>query len=167
MRQVLAIAVVATLGLLVAAAPAGASASKGPSLRSLQAQITSLQKQVKTLKKRATRDETLIGAEFAYSACTTAVTADTFQDTWTGLDRVFAAHAWAGYFGAQSPLNDYQSCQIFRVVRSHNQSPPTTAVFGALLDLFKPGSSAAGHQSFMNLARQSGYPFGELFVLPR
>ena len=167
MRQVLAIAAVVTLALLVAAAPAGASASKGPTLRSLQAQITSLQKQVKTLKKRATRDETLISVGLAYSACTTAVTADTFQDTWTGLDGVFAAHAWAGYFGAQSALNDYQSCQIFKVVRSHNQSPPTTSVLGALLGLFKPGSSAAAQHGFMNLAGQRGYLFGQLFVLSR
>ena len=42
---------VAAIVLLVAS-PAGAGSTKGPTLKSLQAQIKSLQKQVKTLKKR-------------------------------------------------------------------------------------------------------------------
>ena len=42
-----------------------------------------------------------------------------------------------------------------------------TIVLGALLDLFKPGSSAAAQHGFMNLAGQGGYLFGQLFVLSR
>ena len=167
MKLVLAVAVAATLGVLVAAAPASAGATKGPTLKSLQAQITSLQKQVKTLKKRATTDEGFIGAALAYGACSTAVTADALQDTWTGLDGYFAARGLPGYFGAQSPLSDYAACQALSVVRAHNQHPPTTSVLGALLDLFKPGGSAAAQHSFMNLSRQRGYLFGQLFVLSR
>jgi hypothetical protein len=166
MRQVLAIATIAALALVVAVSPTGAGATKGPTLRSLQKQITALQKQVKTLKKRATRDEDGIVVSLAYSACSTAVTADTFQDTWTGLDGYFAAHTLPAYFGAQTALSDYQACEVFKVVRAHNQHPPTTAVQRALLDLFKPGSAAA-QQSFMNLSRQPGYLFGQLFVLQR
>jgi hypothetical protein len=133
----------------------------------LQKQITALQKQVKTLKKRVAFDESGIGAALAYSACSTAVTADTFQDTWTGLDSYFVGHPpLTAYFGAQTPLNDYQTCGALRIVRAHNQHPPTTSVHRALLDLFK-SSSAAAQQSFMNLSRQPGYLFGQLFVLQR
>jgi hypothetical protein len=167
MRQVLALAAVAAVALLVAASPAGADAAKGPTLRSLQAQITSLKKQVTALKKRTTRDENIIGASLVYSGCLTSVTADTFQDTWTGLDAYFAAHALPGYFGAQTALPDYQTCQAFSIVRAHNQHPPTTAVLGALVNLFKPTGSAAANQGAVNLPRQGGYLFSQLFVLLR
>jgi hypothetical protein len=167
MRQVLAIATLAALGLVIAASPAGARGNKGPTLRSLQRQITSLQKQLKTLKKRVATDEDGIVVSLAYSACSTAAMADTFQDTWTGLDGYFAAHGLPAYFGAQTPVSDYQACEVFSIVRAHNQHPPTTSVQRALLDLFKPSSSAAAHQSFMNLSRQPGYLFRQLFVLAR
>lgn len=166
MRRVLAIAVVVAVGLVVGTAPAGAGATKGPTLKSLQKQIKTLQKQVTTLRKRVASDEDGILLSLAYSACSTAVTADALQDTWTGLDGYFAAHALPAYFGAQTALNDYQACTVFKVVRAHNQHPPTTSVQRALLDLFKPGSAAA-QQSFMNLSRQSGYSFRQLFVLQR
>jgi hypothetical protein len=166
MRQALAIAVVAALGLLLGAAPAVAGATKGPTLKSLQKQITALQKQVKTLKKRVASDEDGIIVSLAYTACSTAATADTLQDTWTGLDGYFAAHALPAYFGAQTPLNDYQACEVFKVVRAHNQHPPTTSVERALLDLFKP-SSAAGAQGFMGLTSQHGFQFSALFALER
>jgi hypothetical protein len=166
MKHVLAIAAVAALVALVVAAPAGAT--KGPTLKSLQRQITSLQKQVKTLKKRATTDENAIGITLAYSGCVTAVTADTFQDTYSGLDGYFTGHTgFSAYFGAQTPVNDYQLCKVFSVVRAHNLHPPTTSVLGALLDLFKPSGSAAAQHSFMNLTRQGGYLFSQLFVLAR
>ena len=51
MRKALAVAAVTALAILPAA---NASATKGPTLRSLQAQIKSLQKQVKALKKQTT-----------------------------------------------------------------------------------------------------------------
>jgi capsule polysaccharide export protein KpsE/RkpR len=57
MRQVLVLATLATVALLVVAPPAGAAATKGPTLKSLQAQITSLQTQVKKLKKAVVADE--------------------------------------------------------------------------------------------------------------
>jgi hypothetical protein len=168
MRQVLTVAALAAVGLLFAAPPAGAGAAKGPTLRSLQAQIKGLQKQVTKLKKRVATDENFMDASIAYSVCSTAVTADTFQDSWTGLDSYFVAHpGWAAYFGAQTPVNDYQACGVFSVVRAHNQRPPNSNVLRALLDIFKPSSSAAAHQGFMNLSRQHGYLFGQLFVLPR
>ena len=141
MRQVLTIAAAAAVVLLVAS-PAGAGSAKAPTLKSLQAQITSLQKQVKTLKKRATLDENIIGLTLEYSVCSTALTADAFQDTFTGLDAYFVARALPPYFGAQTPVNDYKTCGDFQVVRAHNQSPPNTNILRALLDIFKARSSA-------------------------
>ena len=95
MRQVLTIGAVAAVVLLVAS-PAGAGSAKGPTLKSLQAQIKSLQKQVKTLKKKEALNESVIGLTLEYAVCSTAVTADTFQDTFTGLDGYFAAQLAAG-----------------------------------------------------------------------
>jgi hypothetical protein len=166
MKQALAFAVVATVVSLVLVAPAGAGSAKAPTLRSLQAQITSLQKQVKALKKRTTQAEDVAFVALAFGACSTAVTADTFQDTYTGLNGYFGAHALPAYFGAQTPVGDYGACQAFKIVRAHNQNPPTTAVLGALLDLFKPAAAGA-RQSFMSLRHQPEYVFGRLFVVPR
>ena len=167
MRQVLALAAVVAVALLVASPPAGAGATKGPTLKSLQAQLTLLKKQVTTLKKRVARDENVIDISLAYSVCSTAVTADTLQDTWTGLDSYFAGRGMPAYFGAQTAVNDYQACSVFRVVRAHNQHPPTTNQHKALLDIFQGSRSAAVHQGFMNFTRQHGYLFSQLFVLLR
>jgi hypothetical protein len=142
MRQVLALAAVTAAALMLVASPADASSSSGPSLKSLAAQVKSLQTQVKKLKKQVATDESFLGLTLTYSVCSTAVAADAIQDTYTGLDAQFASHAWPAYFGAQSPVNDYQACSDLRIVRAHNQSPPNTNVLRALLDLFKPTAFA-------------------------
>jgi hypothetical protein len=156
MRRAIATAAVLAICLVVAA-PAGAA---GPTLRSLQTQITALKKQVKTLKKRETVDRNLAVGSFVYTACGLAVTADAFQNTWTTLN--------PGVFGPQTPVNDYTTCQAIPVVRARTQVPPNTAVFQALLDsVFKPSASAALREMGVNLAGQVGYLFGQFFVLPR
>lgn len=162
MRKALAIAAVASLAIVPAAGAAGSK--KGPTLRSLQAQITSLKKQVNTLKKRTTLAENIAVVALAYGGCSTAVTADTFQDTYTGLNGYFTGHSLPAYFGAQSALNDYGACQALEITRAHNQNPPTTAVLAALLDLFKPASTSA--TSFMSVPRSTGFVFSQLFVTP-
>ena len=164
MRQVLVIAAFAAVVLLIAS-PAGASSTKGPTLKSLAAQVKSLQKQVTTLKKRATANENAVLFTLEYAVCSTAVAADTFQDTFTGLDSYFVARSQPAYFGAQSAVDDYKACQDFKVVRAHNQSPPNTNILRALLDLFSP-SSFATNQAGMNFAGQPRDLFGQL-VLPR
>jgi hypothetical protein len=158
MRKALAVAAVASLAIVPAA---GAGATKGPTLRSLQKQVTSLQKQVKALKKRVTLAQDIAVVSLAYGACSTAVTADTFQDTYTGLEGHYTHPA--AYFGTQTAVNDYGACQALEVVRAHNQNPPTTAVLAALLDLFKPSSASA--TSFMSVPRSTGYVFSQLFVM--
>jgi opacity protein-like surface antigen len=125
-------ALAAVLALaLVAAAPATAA---GPTLKSLQAQITTLKKQVKTLQKRVKANETLSLGALAYSGCSFAVTADAFQGTWTALDARLGAPP---LFGTQTPVNDFGLCQAFSIVRAQNQNPPTVGVFQALLNIFK------------------------------
>jgi hypothetical protein len=158
MRKALAIAAVASLAIVPAA---GAGATKGPTLRSLQAQITSLKKQVNTLKKRTTLAENIAVVALAYGGCSTAVTADTFQDTYTGVEGHFT-HTGT-YFPAQSALNDYGACSALEITRAHNQNPPTTAVLAALLDLFKPASTSA--TSFMSVPRSTGFVFSQLFAM--
>lgn len=159
MRQVLALAAVAAVAALLAASPAGAGATKGPTLKSLSAQIKGLQKQVTTLKKRVVADEDVISATLAYTVCSTAVTADVIQDTFTSFDARQGV-----YFGAQTAVSDYQACSGFQIVRAHNQSPPNTNVLRALLDIFKP-RSFAGHQSGVDLTSQLGHAFGQFLVL--
>jgi hypothetical protein len=154
MRQVLTLGAVAAVVLLVAS-PAGAGSAKGPTLKSLQAQIKSLQKQVTTLKKKEALDESVIGLTLEYAVCSTAVTADTFQDTFTGLD----AHFPPPYFGAQTPVNDYKACSAFEVVRAHNQSPPNTNILRALLDIFKARSFAAHGLDLAGPARAASAQF--------
>jgi hypothetical protein len=156
MRHALTVVVLALA--LVVAAPAGAASAKGPTLKSLQAQIKSLQKQVKTLKKQVSTDRNFALGSFVYSGCAWAVTADALQNTWTTLA--------PSTFGPQTPVNDYNSCQSFQIVRAKTQVPPTTAVLQAVLDIFKPGSAAALRQMSVNLPREGGYLFGQLFVLP-
>ena len=165
MRQVLVIAAFAAVVLLIAS-PAGASSTKGPTLKSLAAQVRSLQKQVTTLKKRATANENAVLFTLEYSVCSTAVAADAFQDTFTGLDGYFASQfAKPALFGPQSAVDDYKACQDFKVVRAHNQSPPSTNILRALLDIFSSPSFAA-HQPGMDFAGQPRDLFGQL-VLPR
>jgi hypothetical protein len=160
MRRSLALAAVVALGL-AAAGPAGA---KGPTLRSLQAQITSLQKQVKALKKQVKTNNNFAVGAFVYSGCSWAVTTDALQNTWTKLDQQFGTTV----FGAQTPVNDYGACQAVQVVRARSQQPPNASVFQALLDIFKPAAaSAAVREVSVNLAGEGGYLFSQLFVLPR
>jgi hypothetical protein len=162
MRRAIATAAVLAIGL-VAAAPAGAAG--GPTLRSLQTQVTTLKKQVKALKKQTTQARNIAIASLAFGACSTAVTADTLQSTWTGLDSYFAAHSLPGYFGAQTAVSDYDACRALQISRVQNQSPPTVSVLRALLDLFK-GSSASFREVGMDFASKGGDLLRELLVLP-
>jgi len=126
--------VVAVLALVIAA-PAGA---KQPTLKSLQAQITVLNKKVKKLQAAQKVDRNLAIAGLVYAGCTLAVTADALQGTWMTVDGYVTGAGHAALFGTQTPVNDYQTCSAFQVTRVKNQVPPSVAVIQALLDvLFK------------------------------
>jgi hypothetical protein len=128
MKRVCVTALIALVALAVAA-PAPAA---GPTLKSLQRQITALQKDVKTLKAQVTQARAVAATALVYGACSTAVTADALQGTWTFLDQKHATG-----FGPQVPVNDYQTCQPLRITRAPTQLPPSTSVFNSLLALFR------------------------------
>ena len=127
MRRALAVAIVLTVALVIAT-PSGAAT--GPTLKSLQAQVTSLQKQVKALKTREQQDRVVAAAALVGVGCALAVTADALQGTWMTIPN------GSTLFGAQTPVNDYGTCQALTVVRATNQVPPTVAVIQAVLDFF-------------------------------
>jgi hypothetical protein len=125
--------IVAALALTLAA-PAGA---KGPTLKSLQAQITVLQKKVKKLQAAQKVDRNIAVAGIVYTGCTAAATADALQGTWMTVDGYVTGAGHAALFGTQTPVNDYQVCsQGFNIVRQKSAVPPSVAVIQAVLDFF-------------------------------
>ena len=128
MKRVCVTALIALMTLAVAA-PAPAA---GPSLKSLQRQITALKKEVTTLKKQVREARSVAATALVYGACSTAVTADALQGTWTFLDQKHATG-----FGPQTPVNDYQTCQPLRITRSPTAVPPNVSTFNSLLALFR------------------------------
>ena len=122
--------IVLSVVTLVVAAPAPAS---GQTVKSLARQVKALQKEVKTLKKQVTAAQELALFVGVYSACTTAVTADAIQGTWTTMEQQLGRTV----FGPQTPVNDYRTCQPLRITRAPTQSPPNASVFNSLLALFR------------------------------
>ena len=133
MRRALALAI--AVATLVLAAPAGAAK---PTLKSLQAQITVLNKKVKKLQAAQKVDRNLAVAGIVYTGCSLAVTADALQGTWLTIDGYVAGTGHPALFGTQTPVNDYTTCAAFQITRSKSAVPPSVAVIQALLDvLFK------------------------------
>jgi hypothetical protein len=128
MKRVLVTALIALVTLAVAA-PASAA---GPTLKSLERQVKALQKDVKTLKAQVKEARAVAATALVYGACSTAVTVDAFQGTWTFLDQKHATG-----FGPQTPVSDFQTCQPLRITRAPTQVPPNTSVFNSLLALFR------------------------------
>jgi hypothetical protein len=129
MKRVFVIALI-TLVALAVAAPAPAA---GPTLKSLARQVKALQKDVKTLKAQLTQTRAVAATALIYGACSTAVTADAFQSTWTFLDQKHATG-----FGPQTPLSDFQTCQPLRITRTAPGTvPPNVTTFNSLLALFR------------------------------
>src|SRR5213078_3797516 len=81
MRRV--VPLIAAVLALTVAAPATA---KGPTLKSLQAQITVLNKKVKKLQAAQKVDRNLAVLGIVYAGCSLAVTADALQGTWMTVD---------------------------------------------------------------------------------
>jgi|SRR5262245_63365153 len=132
MRRVFATALI----LLVALSAASPATAAGPTVKSLAKQIKALQKDVKTLKAQVTTARAIAATALIYSGCTTAVTADALQGTWTALDAKLTP-TYGPIFGPQTPLNDFQNCQTLRITRAPSTQPPNAAVFNSLLALFR------------------------------
>ena len=127
MKRVLVTALIALVTLVVAA-PAPAA---GPTVKSLARQINAMKKDIKTLKAQVTQARAVAATALVYAGCSTAVTVDALQGTWTYLDQKHATG-----FGPQTPVNDYQTCQPLQITRAPAQVPPNTSVFNSLLALF-------------------------------
>jgi TolA-binding protein len=113
----------------IAAAPT-TSAKNSPA-----AQIKTLQKQVGTLQKQVKLLTNALEADFVYDECLTAVTADAFQSTW-----VFADKEGTPFFPATSitpQVDDKKACSDLQIARPAvtDQTPPSQAIFQALIDL--------------------------------
>ena len=131
-------AVVATVVLVVGAAPASAATPLARKVTTLQRQVTTLQRQVRTLQRQATtlrrqaqQATEGAGAAIAFSACAVAVTGDAFQNTWAVVNQV----ANRAVFPAPQTLDDEGTCTALRITRQPTQVPPTVAPFSALLQL--------------------------------
>jgi hypothetical protein len=128
MKRLIA-AIAAGAVALVLAAPAQPAA---PTTRQLAKQIKVLQKQVKTLKKDVKTADLHAAIAIVYAGCSTAVTADALQGTWTVIDQVNGTPI----FGTQVPVNDYTICSALQITRAPTQAPPNISVFNSLLALF-------------------------------
>ena len=140
--------------MLVPAAPAAAA---GPTLKSLQAQITTLKKQVKTLQKQVKADRSFSLASLAYSGCSFAVTADALQGTWTALDARFVSE------GARSALRRADPGRRLRRLpgvldRPGQESEPSDrrGLSGAAERLQVAGSSSTGSSRARASSRSDG-----------
>jgi hypothetical protein len=139
MKQLIAVAAAALIAVSVLASSAGAAS---PTLKSLQAQVTSLRKELARTKKQVkklqkdvvtARDSGIAGQAVAF--CGLAVTADAFQGTWATINQLAAATKQPSIYPAQTPVNDFGLCaQGLRVARSQSV-PPTVSAFNAILNL--------------------------------
>jgi Flp pilus assembly protein TadG len=132
------IAALLAAALLAAAGPAPAAPSLAKKVAALQAQVnaikkqnTALKKQVTKLQKTATTADGRAQAAIILSGCLVAVTADAFQNTWTGTNQATGKTT----FGTPVNVGDPGLCTALRVLREPTKVPPTIAPFNSLLTL--------------------------------
>jgi hypothetical protein len=125
------------LGVIVAAVGVyAAQATTAPTRTNPTAQkIAVLQRQVKTLQKQVKFLANEISANYAGDACGVALTADTFQVTWSQVD----SHSAAAYFGPQTQVNDKGACAgLSPAVPRSLAAPPKTTIFQPLINWINP-----------------------------
>ena len=132
------LALAAALVLFAIVTPT-ASAARDPNtakIATLQKQVKTLQKQVKALTTRIADTQDQLDANFAGDTCLGAQTADLIQGTWGVIDQIAQALQARTYFGAQTPVDDYQNCSDLRqpeVPRQGIAVPPKLNFFQLLL----------------------------------
>jgi hypothetical protein len=123
-------AIVAVVGIYAAQATT-APTKTSPTLQ----KIALLQKQVKTLQKQEKFLAGELSANYAGDACGFALTADTFQVTWSQVD----SHSAAAYFGPQTQVNDKGACaDLSPAVPRSLSAPPKTTIFQPLINWINP-----------------------------
>jgi hypothetical protein len=127
MRTLITLGVI--VGLLgVFAAPAGATTPTARKIAALQKQVKVLQKQVVFLRNE-------ISANYTADACGWALTADTFQVSWSLID----SHNPPAYFGTQTQVSDKGACAgLEPAVPRSLAAPPKTTIFQPLINWINP-----------------------------
>ena len=135
MRRMLVVGVALLAGLVLATSTSAAT----PTERKLQRQVTALKKQVTRLQRDMRQLQNIVGVALAYEVCSTALTADALQGTWSAINAREASRGQPPVFPTESAVNDARACQTVRVTRAPTANPPNLTPFKALLSLF--GSS--------------------------
>lgn len=88
------------------------AANADPQVAALKKQVKILQTQVKALRKQDDEQWSEIGAGWASQDCLAAQIADLIQGTWSVIDELGRAQpAPSTYFGPQTQVPDYRSCE--------------------------------------------------------
>jgi len=132
---------VASLALGAGAGTAHAAPSPQAQIAKLNAEVSALQKSVKTLqadlKKQTTELTNTINVFSAIDACQTAVVADAFQGTWAIVDQLEVAAGKPAVWGPQAAVNDFSACSIVsnNTVTHGISTPANVTAFSALITL--------------------------------
>jgi hypothetical protein len=131
MKALIALGVIVAVVGIYAAAAATAPTKTNPTAQ----KIAVLQRQVKTLQKQVKFLTGELSANYAGDACGFALTADTFQVTWSQID----SHSAAAYFGPQTQVNDKGACaDLSPAVPRSLAAPPKTTIFQPLINWINP-----------------------------
>ena len=138
MTRMLAVAAIFVVSAVLsapayAAKPSPTELKLQAQVNALQKQIPAMQKQITTLQKQVKVLDNAIGATIDYALCSTAVTADAFQQTWATVN---LSSTGAIFGAAEAPASDPGSCNSWKITRVSTGTPNLT-VFKALLALFK------------------------------
>ena len=136
MNRLLAAAVTLVLATAVLAAPA-AAVSPQVRIAKLERTVRTQQKQIKKLQADVKSANELGAAALLFAVCSTAITADALQSTWTVLNQV-PGHP---VIGTQSPVGDAAVCSRLQVSRPA-QVPPNIGPFEQLMRLVTASNAA-------------------------
>jgi hypothetical protein len=125
-RAIVAGALVASLAL------AGPASAATPTERALQRQVNTLKRDVTTLKRQVRELNQVATFLAAVTFCSAAISADSFQATWSVLDQ----KAGGTPVGPQQTVNDAGACQALQIPRS-GAAPPNLNAFHALMRILQ------------------------------
>ena len=140
MNRLFAAAVAVVMATAVLAAPA-AAVSPQARIAKLERTVKTQQKAIKKLQKDVKTANELGLLAAAFAVCSTAITADALQSTWTILNQV-PGHP---VIATQSPVGDAAVCSKLQVSRPA-QVPPNIGPFEQLMRLVT--TSAAARHAF-------------------
>lgn len=113
-------------------------ASLEKKLRRTNSRVKKLEARVKKLETTQKLLVTVAVATLGGMACEAAITADTFQRTWSAIDEMAqATQGGKTYFGPQTPLADHKSCSDLEIPRGQPApAAPSLSSFQEVINLF-------------------------------